>query len=227
MTIKAVFFDLDGTLLDTSHDLANALNKLRRQHGLPELAYEKIRNEVSNGAGALIKLGFGANLTEDELAVFREGLLAYYLANIAIHTQPFPGIEDLLKTLQENNISWGVVTNKPAQYTAALLDQLTFHYPPVAIVSPEHVGVSKPDPAPLLHACELASCNIEDAIYIGDHLRDIECGQNAGMDTIAVGYGFMSKPNEHMSWNATYHVNHASEIWPIINQLRQQQVNNL
>lgn len=216
MAVKAVFFDLDGTLLDTSRDLAGALNYLRRQHGLAELPYDRIRADVSNGATALIKLGFGETLSDTEMAELRARLLEYYLANIATHTCLFPGIEELLDTLSSHQIRWGVVTNKPRQYTSALMDQLTFAYAPAAVVSPEHVGVSKPHPAPLLHACKLAACDVSEAIYVGDHLRDIECGHNAGMRTIAVGYGFMPTPGDHVNWNATHCVEHANEIWPII-----------
>lgn len=216
MAVKAVFFDLDGTLLDTSHDLANALNCVLRHHNLAELPYERIRSEVSNGATALIKLGFGSDLNEQEVSALRTQLLEYYLANIATHTCLFPGIEPLLNELNSHKIAWGIVTNKPHQYTSALIDQLTFAYAPAAVVSPEHVGISKPDPAPLLHACELAACKPSEAVYVGDHLRDIECGYNAGMRTIAVGYGFVPEPGDHLNWKATHCVDHADEIWPII-----------
>jgi 2-phosphoglycolate phosphatase len=215
MTLKAVFFDLDGTLLDTSDDLADALNRLLLEQGRAPLAYERIRQEVSNGGTAMVKLGFGT-LPEAELQPLRQRLLDLYHTNIAVHTKAFPGITELIQRLAQLGIAWGIVTNKPKLYTGALMQHFHFAAPPAAIVSPDHVGVGKPNPAALLHACQLAACLPNEAIYIGDHLRDIECGHNAGMPTIAVGYGFTQDPHEHRHWNATHVADRVVDIWPIL-----------
>lgn len=214
-SLKAVFFDLDGTLLDTSEDLGHALNQVRREQGLEDIPQAIIREQVSNGATALIKLGFGP-LEEDKLVPLRQRLLDMYLQHIALHTKPFEGIEELIEQLTRREIPWGIVTNKPQIYTAELMRYFEFASPPCATVSPDQVGVGKPNPAGLLYACEAAGCAPKDAIYIGDHLRDIECGHNAGMPTIAVGYGFTSHADEHRSWNATHVADQVSDIWPII-----------
>lgn len=214
-SLKAVFFDLDGTLLDTSEDLGHALNQVRREQGLEDIPQAIIREQVSNGATALIKLGFGP-LEEDKLVPLRQRLLDMYLQHIALHTKPFEGIEELIEQLTRREIPWGIVTNKPQIYTAELMRYFEFASPPCATVSPDQVGVGKPNPASLLYACEAAGCAPKDAIYIGDHLRDIECGHNAGMPTIAVGYGFTSHADEHRSWNATHVADQVSDIWPII-----------
>lgn len=214
-SLKAVFFDLDGTLLDTSEDLGHALNQVRREQGLADIPQTIIREQVSNGATALIKLGFGP-LEDDKLVPLRQRLLDMYLQHIALHTKPFDGIVELIEQLTEHDIPWGIVTNKPQIYTAELMRYFEFASPPCATVSPDQVGVGKPNPAGLLFACEAAGCAPQDALYIGDHLRDIECGHNAGMPTIAVGYGFTSHADEHRSWNATHVADQVSDIWPII-----------
>ena len=214
-SLKAVFFDLDGTLLDTSEDLGHALNQVRREQGLEDIPQAIIREQVSNGATALVKLGFGP-LEDDKLVPLRQRLLDMYLQHIALHTKPFEGIEELIEQLTRREIPWGIVTNKPQIYTAELMRYFEFASPPCATVSPDQVGVGKPNPASLLYACEAAGCAPKDAIYIGDHLRDIECGHNAGMPTIAVGYGFTSHADEHRSWNATHVADQVSDIWPII-----------
>lgn len=213
--LKAVFFDLDGTLLDTSKDLGHALNQVRKEKGLEDLPYPVIRKEVSNGATALIKLSFG-QLGQDELMPLRQRLLDMYQQHIALHTKPFDGIEELIQNLAEHDIAWGIVTNKPQIYTAELMRHFQFATPPCVTVSPDHVGVGKPDPAALFYACRAAGCTPAEAIYIGDHLRDIECGRNAGMPTIAVGYGFTADPHEHRTWNATYIADEVTNIWPIL-----------
>ncbi len=216
MNLKAVFCDLDGTLLDTSVDLGCALNHVLKNHGLPILAQDKIRPYVSNGASALIKMALGEDVEPALLDEYRTQLLDYYLNNIAAHTTAFPGIQELIEECTSNNILWGVVTNKPSIYTEALMSHFKFASPPCSIVCPDHLGISKPRPEPLLHACKVAGCLPHEAIYVGDHSRDIECGLNANMPTIAVGYGFTTQPNEHLDWSATHAVSHASEIWPIL-----------
>lgn len=216
MPLKAVFFDLDGTLLDTSADLGSALNNVRREQQLPELPHNVIRQHVSNGAGALIKLGFGDNLEDDQHAFYRTRLLDFYLGSIAQYTRPFPGIEDLIARLTEHQLAWGIVTNKPGAYTRALMSYFTFASSPSAVVSPDCVGIGKPAPEPLLHACRLTGCAPDEALYVGDHLRDIQCGHNADMPTIAVGYGFTEAPDEYLHWNATHTARTADDIWPVI-----------
>lgn len=220
MPLDAVFFDLDGTLLDTSLDLGCALNHILMNEGIAPLSQNKIRAHVSNGAAALIRLGLGQNIEEEHLQKHRSRLLDYYLDNIAEYTEPFQGIRELIEQCATHSIKWGIVTNKPKLYTEVLMGQIPFASEPSAIVCPDHIGISKPSPEPLLHACKLANCSPDNAIYIGDHLRDIECGKNANMTTIAVGYGFTESIDEHLSWGATHSVSHADEIWPILEQYR-------
>lgn len=216
MPLHAVFFDLDGTLLDTSADLGNALNKTLIAHGHEPLALSEIRQHVSNGAAALIKLGFGKFLEYEQSTDLRSELLKHYLDDIATHSHPFDGIETLIAQLTERDIAWGIVTNKPQRYTEALMQHFRFASPPCATVSPEHVGVGKPDPAALLYACKHSGVLPENCLYIGDHLRDIQCGHNAGIPTVAVGYGFTTDPLEYLSWKADHTALTAEDIWPII-----------
>ncbi len=217
--IKAVFFDLDGTLLDTSKDLGGALNTVLEQYGKPALPFDTIRPHVSNGANALVKLGFGEDLHPDTHQTYRLNLLDAYLADIASHTIAFAGIEALIEQCAANDIAWGIVTNKPATYTDALMQHFEFASPPVAQISPDHVSRAKPDPEGLLIACEMAKCKPSEALYVGDHERDIEAGRNADIATVAVGYGFTPTTKCHLAWGADYTVSSAREIWPIIARL--------
>lgn len=216
MTIRAVFFDLDGTLLDTASDLAHALNALLEAKGKPALPNDTIRRVVSDGAAALIKLGFNVDESHESYAALREELLAFYHDNLSTHTQPFDGIGALIEQLNQHNIAWGIVTNKPWPYTAPLMQKHLFASEPSAVICPDHVQEKKPHPEALLLACKQSNCSANEAIYIGDHLRDIECGRRAGCDTIAVGYGYIPENVKHTDWNATHCVTHADELWPII-----------
>ncbi|MEY4588590.1 MAG: hypothetical protein RL497_666 [Pseudomonadota bacterium] len=214
MPLHALLFDLDGTLLDTSGDMGQALNRLLMEERLSPLMAHQIRPHVSNGANALIKLGFG-ELPQEEHEALRARFLDLYLADIARHTLPFPGIEPLLNQCLEQKIAWGIATNKPWRYTEPLMRHFAFAERAAITLCPEHAK-PKPDPAMLLLACEQLNCSPDDVIYIGDHQRDIECGSRAGMKTIAVGYGFTQTADEHTQWGATFNVAQASEIWPLI-----------
>ena len=216
MSLRAVFFDLDGTLLDTATDMGNALNALLVKEEKNPLPLEVIRNHVSNGAAALVKLGFNITLENENFPRLRQHFLDCYLTDLASHTEPFPGIDALIKKLAKNNVAWGIVTNKPWAYTEPLLRHFRFASDPVAILCPDHVKERKPAPDSLFLACQQANCHVDEAIYVGDHARDIECGIRAGMNTIAVGYGYINTGDDHRTWGATHAVDNGDQLWPII-----------
>lgn len=218
MTLKAVFFDLDGTFLDTALDLANALNKLLLTHNKETIAPEKLRNIISDGANALLAEGFQITPQSDNYAEFRQRLLDNYLADLAHHTTPFEGITELVEKLAHCNIRWGIATNKPWTYTEPLMRHFSFASEPIATICPDHVKQKKPHPESLLLACQKADCLPEEAVFVGDHLRDIQCGIHAQMPTIAVGYGYITQKNAHLSWGATHTVENAAQIWPVLQE---------
>ena len=213
--IRAVMFDLDGTLLDTAPDFVAVVNQLLVENKYEELAEEVIRACVSNGSKALVKLAFQIEESHEQFNQLRERLLELYTQHIAIFTKPFPGIEQLLEKLASHNITWGIATNKPAAYTIPLMEALDMQPPPAIVICPDHVQDSKPHPESLFMAAKEFGCAPEEIIYIGDHLRDIQCGQRAGSITIAAAYGYVG--NEDIdAWQADYRVEHANEIWPIV-----------
>lgn len=216
MPLNAVFFDLDGTLLDTAPDLAKALNKLLVEKQREPLAESEVRAVVSDGANAMLKLAFNQTPDQEGFDLLRKQMLDYYLDDIAGGTTPFEGIEELINTLTRHGIPWGIVTNKPWPYAEPLMAQFNFASAPAALICPEHVSERKPAPEALFLACEKVGCEATNAVYIGDHLRDIQCGINAGMPTIAVGYGYIHADDSHLNWNARHNVGHAREIWPIL-----------
>ncbi|MFV8781713.1 HAD family hydrolase [Microbulbifer sp. SA54] len=216
--MKAVLFDLDGTLFDTAPDFVVVLNQLREQEQLPPLADTTIREVVSNGARAMVRLGFGVDEGESGFDNLRQRLLDLYLAHLAHHTVPFPGIELLLNQLADIGIAWGVVTNKPSAYTIPLMRAFAHLPTPGAIICPDDVTNRKPDPEPILLACSRIGCQPGEAIYVGDHERDIMAGRAAGMPTIACSYGYIDSDDDPASWNADHLVHDAGEIWPLLQQ---------
>ncbi|MGL6160393.1 HAD family hydrolase [Microbulbifer sp.] len=214
--MKAVLFDLDGTLFDTAPDFIHVLNQLRQQEQLPPLPDAAIRAVVSNGARAMVELGFGIQEGDAHFESLRKRFLDLYLDHLAVKTLPFPGIEPLLGQLAAANIAWGIVTNKPLVYTAPLLRAFP-HLPAVgAVICPEHVVNRKPHPEPMLLACAQIGCHPEEAIYLGDHPRDIDAGRAAGMPTIACNYGYIDDGDDPAGWNADHLVDSAEEIWPLL-----------
>lgn len=207
---KAVLFDLDGTLADTAPDLAAAVNKLRTDRGLEPAPYEQLRPVASAGARGLIGVAFGLTPADDGYDALRTEFLANYAAAIAESTVLFDGIVELLKKIESLRLHWGVVTNKPALYTDALLPLIGLKHAACAI-SGDTTAHAKPHPEPLLEAARRLRVSPEDCWYVGDDLRDIQAGQAAGMPTIAAGWGYCghSTPRD---WDADCIANRPADI---------------
>ena len=187
--IKAVLFDLDGTLLDTAPDLVATLNHLRAGLGLSALPLDELRHFVSRGAPGLIKAGMPP-CDDETLAVWREAFLKHYQENIFIHSRPFDGIEWLLSELAARGIPWGVVTNKMEFLTHPILEKAGWSSLVSAVICGDTGAHSKPHPGPVLAACERMGIAPENTLMIGDDLRDIESGKSAGSRTAFVLYGY-------------------------------------
>ncbi|MCY4362303.1 MAG: phosphoglycolate phosphatase [Gammaproteobacteria bacterium] len=217
--ISCVLFDLDGTLVDTAPDMANALNRTLVNHGRQPLAFETIRPSVSLGGVALVKLAFELDEADPELDRLRKEFLAIYRDNLSRESCLFPGMELVLAGLEEISASWGIVTNKPAWLTNPLMQDLQLDARTGCIVSGDTLEQRKPHPAPLLHACELLQCNPGETVYVGDARRDIEAGASAGMTTLVAAYGYIDKADNPDDWGADGLVDSPEEIlsWVRVN----------
>jgi len=200
--IKAVLFDLDGTLVDTAPDLGYALNLQRANHGLPPLPDEIIRPQASHGARGLLGVGF--NLHPDDLpfAPMREEFLQLYADNICRHSRPFPGILDLLAELDARGLKWGVVTNKPARFTEPLMSILDLAERAACIVSGDTCPQPKPHPAPMLAAAELCGATPAQCLYLGDAERDIQAARAAAMPALVAAWGYLDSADQPHTWGA-------------------------
>ncbi|MEW5837583.1 MAG: phosphoglycolate phosphatase [Pseudomonadota bacterium] len=210
MKPSAFLFDLDGTLVDTAPDMAGVLNRLLAEHERPALPYAQIRPWVSHGAGALVRLGFGADIQAERLDALKQRYLAIYAANLCVESTLFPGMADVLNALKESGRAWGVVTNKPAFLTEPLLAGLSLHTP--CIVSGDTLPLNKPDPAPVRHACALLGLRESECVMVGDHLRDIQAARAAGSASIAAAFGYIQHDDDPHAWGADAVVNHAEEL---------------
>lgn len=200
--IKAILFDLDGTFADTAPDLAAALNHVRRLRDLPPLPLKAVRPQASNGSAGLLKLGFGVEPDAADFAALRDEFLAYYTAHICDHTALFAGMAQLVEALEQRNLPWGIVTNKPHRFTVPLMQALGYAGRAACLISGDTCARAKPYPDPLLKACELMNAAPEDSIYMGDDLRDMQAAQAARMRCIIARYGYVDSGANLAEWRA-------------------------
>lgn len=210
--MRAVLFDLDGTLADTAPDLGAALNRLRIERGLEPVEHERLRPAASHGALGLIGVGFGFGPEHPDYSALRDDFLKFYEADIARHTKVFEGTNELLDQLVERRIPWGIVTNKVTRFTVPLLQQLALTHPPGVVVSGDTVGAAKPDPRPMLHAAAQLGVAPVECLYVGDAARDIEAGRRVGMKTLIARYGYIGPDDDLETWGADGFIDHPLEV---------------
>lgn len=208
--IAAVFFDLDGTLVDSAPDMVVAMRRLRAERGEPEADMSVIGHVVSKGGRAMIRRGF-PQADETLVETLLPRFLELYAGEIATHTRTYPGVDALLDTLEARSIPWGVVTNKPGWLARALLAKLTLDHRCAALVTGDCLPRRKPDPDTLLHACTLVQVDPASSIYVGDDARDVEAGRRAGMGTVAAAWGYLDGEDPR-DWQADRVVAQPSEL---------------
>lgn len=214
--LRAVLFDLDGTLVDTASEFVIVVQALRAEHDLPPLDPARIAASVSNGARALVTLALGTVETDSVFEAQRLRLLALYSEVLGSSAQPYPGIVALLAALAERGIAWGVSTNKPRAFAAPLMERLAIQPTLGSLVCPDDVRERKPHPEALLLNCAELGCKPEQAIYVGDHQRDIEAGRRAGMYTVAALYGYIEPDDDPSQWGADASVSCSRDLMPLI-----------
>ncbi|MDC7711815.1 HAD family hydrolase [Vogesella indigofera] len=212
--IKAVLFDLDGTLADTARDLGAALNRLLAEEGLPPQPYEAVRPIASHGARGLVSLGFGIDKSHPRFEEYRLRFLDLYEHSFADETVLFDDINALLREIDARGLKWGIVTNKPMRFTDRLVPALPFAVPPAVVVSGDTVGIAKPDPAPMLHAAQQIDIAPEHCLYVGDAERDIQAGRAVGMKTVLVNWGYIADSDDTDSWQADITIDQPLALLP-------------
>jgi len=210
--LRAVIFDLDGTLVDTAAEFIIVVQALRAEHGLEAMDERLIRSTVSSGARALVQLSLGLEETDPAFESKRLRLLELYNGVLGSAAKPYPGIEALICEFEGRGIAWGIATNKPQAYTLPLMTKLNMQPAPACVICPDDVSQTKPHPEALFLGCEQIGCSPQQAIYVGDHQRDIEAGQRAGMYTLAATYGYIEEDDDPDLWGANKQVAHSTDL---------------
>ncbi|WP_312376278.1 N-acetylmuramic acid 6-phosphate phosphatase MupP [Stutzerimonas nitrititolerans] len=218
MRLRAVLFDMDGTLLDTAPDFIAVAQAMRMARGLAAVADKQIRDVVSGGARAMVLAAFDVDPMSDEFETLRVEFLERYQEHCAIASHLYDGMEQLLADIEQANLLWGVVTNKPLRFAEPIMQQLNLASRSAVLICPDHVSKSKPDPEPMVLACSKLGLDPASVLFVGDDLRDIESGRAAGSKTAAVRYGYIHPEDNPDHWGADVVVDHPLELRAVLDR---------
>ena len=212
---KAVLFDLDGTLVDTAPEMHLAMNVLLKEEGLNPLPYESIRPHVSNGVMGIFNNAFDDNPKIGGRRFNR--YLDIYEEHLGINAQVFPGMTEVISSIESKAIPWGVVTNKSKRFTIPLLEKLKLFERASCIVCGDTTDKIKPDPEPINHALLLLNTkSSKNSFYIGDSKKDVDAAKAAEISSIACTFGYIEEDDDPEKWYADYVIDQPLEMLKIL-----------
>jgi phosphoglycolate phosphatase len=190
--IRAILFDLDGTLIHSLPDLVAAVNRMLARHGRDALASDEIKAMVGDGANVLVSKAFAARggLPGPEVTPYLDEFMADYEPRSAELTRPFPEVVETLDALKARGLALAVCTNKPSRATAEVLAALELEHWFDVVVGSEETPAIKPDPAHVRVILERLGLEPDEALMVGDSINDVLAGKAAGCKTVVVGFGY-------------------------------------
>lgn len=200
--VRAVLFDLDGTLVDSAPDLGAAADHMRVIRGLPSLPLSAYRPMAGAGARGMLSVAFGIAPDHADYELMKEEFFRSYEQRLTQSTYAFEGVAELIASILARGMKWGVVTNKSARFTDPLTRAMPLFSSAGAVVSGDTTPHAKPHPLPLLEAAKRLDVPASQCIYVGDDERDIVAGIAAGMPTVAACYGYLGDKADTRSWGA-------------------------
>lgn len=198
--LRAVLFDLDGTLIDSAGDLARAANAMREARALPPLPLAQYRPHGGSGARGMLGQAFEVAPGHGDYEALKREFLDRYESLMFDSTQPFAGVAAQLTGLEAAGLAWGIVTNKAERFALPLVAALGLRA--ATVVGGDTTPHTKPHPAPLLEAARRLSVDPGQCLYVGDDHRDILAGRAAGMSTAIAAWGYLGVGEAHEAWGA-------------------------
>jgi len=214
MRLKALLL----TFLDTAADMVAALDSVLANHGKPKCDFDTARNVVSRGSAGLLKVGFGITPEDDSFETLKQEFLDTYEKNICVKTEPFNGMMEVIEHCENNNILWGIATNKPTYLTRPICDQLELSERAAVVVCGDTLSVAKPHPAPLLHCTTIMRVAPSECIYVGDDIRDMQASNAAGMHGAVANWGYIDSTEDIENWGSEFIINKPSGLISMINE---------
>ena len=213
--VRAVLFDLDGTLVDTAPDLVGCVQDVMRARGRRPLPFKTLRSYVSRGVRGLLTAAYGDDfIASAEYPDVQEHCLKLYAARLTERSRLFPGMRRVLQDLARQEIRWGVVTNKPDYLTAPLLEALHLAQQCAVTVAGGTTAKTKPHPEPMLHASGQLDVDPVSCVMIGDDARDIQAAHAAGMRGLAAAWGYFPPDEDLSAWGADAVLEAPTDILP-------------
>ena len=185
---QAYLFDLDGTLIDTTADIAMAINHVRQVLQLSTLSQDQVAQGIGNGATYLLQHCFPDHSQQD-IVTLREQFIDYYESHLCVHTRPYPNADQCLKQLKQQHKKVALVTNKPFHLTQPLLDHLQWNDYFDSVIGGDSLHHKKPHPLPITETLSRLQVDADQALFIGDTEVDAEASQRAGVMMVAIPYG--------------------------------------
>lgn len=185
-----VIFDLDGTLIDSSVDLANAVNATRGHLGLPPMEHAMVYSYVGNGAPVLIRKALGPEYPDDVVASALDYFMQHYRAHMLDNTVPYPGVREALDRFREEGIPMAVLTNKPVRVSQAIVDGLGLHEHFRRVYGGNSFEQKKPHPVGIETLMAENGASHERTLMVGDSAVDVQTARNAKVQACGVTWGF-------------------------------------
>lgn len=214
--VRAVLFDLDGTLIDSAPDLGAAADLMRVARGMPSLPLERYRHMAGAGARGMLQVAFGLGTDHPDYEGLRDEFFGHYEARMTQLTRAFDQVPEMLATLQAAGLPWGVVTNKAQRFTLPLAASMPLFGTARTIVCGDTTPHAKPHPEPLLEAARRLGLDASHCVYVGDDERDILAGRAAGMPTVAARYGYLGVQSDVAAWQADAIIDHPAALLKLL-----------
>ncbi|MFW2357084.1 HAD-IA family hydrolase [Hydrogenophaga sp.] len=214
--VRAVLFDLDGTLIDSAPDLGAAADGMRLRRGLASKPLAEYRPHVGSGARGMLQVAFGMDAQHGDYEHYKEEFFVHYENCLTQRTRPFEGVDRLVVALLQRGLRWGVVTNKAQRFTTPITRSMGLFDSASTVISGDTTPHAKPHPEPLLEAARRMSLPPAQCIYVGDDERDIRAGRSAGMGTVAASYGYLGAGADVASWGADAEVSSPLQVLQLL-----------